>query len=214
MEIIPGEGVALVKIGELRRVAEDRLGVPVHPGRSRKAVYDTSPGLVVSYAEDDTVEIVEIAYSGDGGDEVFFDGVQLTFRFMDDVVADLAARGYGYEPIDIGYRFEPGFAIFSMRSRSANELDPAAAEDDGRAICEGVSVAPYEYFAAPTEEEIEAFFRDQEAACVDSPSDDPMRRYMREVTAWIQIHGTTEPGTPEDEAKRRHLDEIRERHFG
>jgi hypothetical protein len=69
------------------------------------------------------VGIVEVAYSGDGGEEVFFEGVQLTFQFMDDVVADLAARGYGYEPIDIGYRFEPGFAIFSMGSRSANELD-------------------------------------------------------------------------------------------
>jgi hypothetical protein len=213
MEIIPGEGVALAKVGEARRVVEDRLGAPVHPGRDSKAVYDTSPMLVVSYAEDDTVEVVEIAYAGNGGEEVFFEGVQLTFRFMDDVVADLAARGYGYEPTDIGYRFEPGFAIFSMGSRSANDLDPAAAEGDGRAICEGVSVAPYEYFAAPNEEEIEAFIRDQEAARVpNSVEDDPVLRYMQEVQAWSQTHGVTEPGTPEDEAKHRHLDEIKERY--
>ena len=128
-------------------------------------------------------------------------------------MTDLAARGYGYEPIDIGYRFEPGFAIFSMGSRSASDLDPAAGENDGRANCEGVSVAPYEYFAAPTEEEIEALIRDRDAArMTDSAEDDPMLRYMREVDAWIQTHGVTEPGTPEDEAKRRHLDEIKERY--
>jgi hypothetical protein len=99
-----------------------------------------------------------------------------------------------------------------MGSRSATELDPAATEDDGRAICDGVSVAPYEYFAEPTKEEVEAFFRDQDAARVDSAEDDPMPRYRREVEAWIQTHGVTEPGTPEDEAKRRHLEEIKERY--
>jgi hypothetical protein len=35
---------------------------------------------------------------------------------------------------------------------------------------------------------------------------------MREVDAWIQTHGETEPGIPEDEAKRRHLDKIKERY--
>jgi len=163
MEILAGEGVATAKVGENRDVVEGRLGPPVHPGRDSKAVYATTPMLVVSYTDDDTVEVVEIAYSGDGDEEVFFDGVQPTFRFMDDVVADLAARGHRYEPIDIGYRFEPGFAIFSMGSRWARDLDPDAPEDDPRRICEGVSVAPYDYFRAPTEEEIEAYIRSREA---------------------------------------------------
>lgn len=57
----------------------------------------------------------------------FFDSVQLTFRFLDDVVSDLAAKGYNYKPIDIGYRVEPGFAIFSLGSTWARD-DPAAAE--------------------------------------------------------------------------------------
>ncbi|MGC1209913.1 MAG: hypothetical protein WA890_01405 [Micromonospora sp.] len=127
-------------------------------------MYDTSPHLILTYAQDETVELVEIAYSGDGGEEVFFDGVQLTLRFLDDVVSDLAAKGCSYEPIDVGYRFEPGFAIFSMGSRWARDLDPAAAEDDPRPICEGVSVAPYDYFRPPTEEEIEAYIRSREGA--------------------------------------------------
>jgi hypothetical protein len=156
MEILPGEGVAQVKIGESREAVDSRLGRPVHPGRSDRVVYETSPLLVVSYADDETVELVEIAYSGDGGDEVFFDGVQLTFRFLDEAMTDLVARGHRCEPTDIGYRFAPGFAIFSMGSRRARDLDPDAAEDDPRSICEGVAVAPYSYFDEPGEDEIEA----------------------------------------------------------
>ncbi|WP_433077195.1 hypothetical protein ACQP1P_33870 [Dactylosporangium sp. CA-052675] len=75
MEILPGEGegVALVKVGEHRDVVEGRLGPPVHPGRSSRAVYGTSPMIVLTYTGD-TVELVELA-DGDGGEEVFFDGV-------------------------------------------------------------------------------------------------------------------------------------------
>lgn len=160
MEILPPEGVAQAKVGQSRDDVERRIGPPVHPGRSSKAVYDTLPQLVLTYADDGTVEVVEIGYSGDsGGEEVYFDGVQLTYRFLDDVVADLAAKGYQYEPTDIGYRFEPGFAIWSMGSRWAGDLDPDADEDDERQICEGVSVAPYDYFRELTDEEIEEQLR-------------------------------------------------------
>jgi hypothetical protein len=155
MEILPGEGVALAKVGESREAVESRLGRPVGGRRSSRALYATIPQLDLTYA-DDTVELVAIWYSGGGREEVFFDGVQLTYRFLDDVVADLAAKGYRYEATDIGYRFEPGFAIWSMHSRWAGELDPDAAEDDPRVVCEGVSVAPYDYFRPITPEEMEA----------------------------------------------------------
>ena len=148
MEILPGVGVDQVKIGDRREGVERRVGSPVHPGPSRKAVYRTAPMLVISYTTDDTVELVEVGSSGSGGDEVFFDGVQLTYRFMDDVVADLEAKGHRGTPSDIGFDFHPGFAVFSMGSRHARELDPLADEDDDRAIVEGVSIAPYEYFVS------------------------------------------------------------------
>ena len=83
----------------------------------------------------------------------------MTYRFIDDVVADLAAKGHQAERSDIGYRFKPGFAIFSMGSRSATELDPQASEDDPRRICEGVSVASYTYLTGPTEDEIVEYIR-------------------------------------------------------
>ncbi|MBB4753053.1 hypothetical protein [Actinoplanes lobatus] len=160
MEILPGEGVALVRVGETREVVEGRIGPPVHPGRGSRAVYETDPMLVITYQADDTVELVEI---GDGGEEVFFEGIQLTGRFMDDVVADLAERGLRAEPFDIGFSFAPGFAIFSMGSQTAQDIDPTASDDDERSVVEGVSVAPFEYFREPTEEEIEALIREQEA---------------------------------------------------
>ncbi|WP_432840785.1 hypothetical protein [Dactylosporangium sp. CA-092794] len=47
-----------------------------------------------------------------------------------------------------------------MGSRWALDLDPDADEDDPRQICEGVSVAPYDYFREPTDEEIEAYLRE------------------------------------------------------
>ncbi|GLW97016.1 hypothetical protein [Microtetraspora sp. NBRC 16547] len=146
MEILPGIGVALVKIGESRSDVERRIGLPVHERPSERGVYATTPMLVVHYTPEDLVELVEIGYSGDGQEEVFLDGVQLTFRFLDDVVHDLTAKGYTNTPSDIGFDFHAGFAVWSMGSRWARDLDPDADEDDERKVSEGVSVAPYTYF--------------------------------------------------------------------
>jgi hypothetical protein len=182
MEILPGEGVPQVRIGESREVVECKLGTPVHPGRADRQVFETDPMLVITYTDIDTVELVEVAYSGNGGEEAWFDGVQLTFRFLDDVVADLAARGHRYEPMDIGYRFEAGFALFSMGSRNAQDLDPDAADDDPRRVCEGVSVAPYDYFEGPDEEEIDAYIRDRIAAGgLTGPEADELREFLKDT---------------------------------
>ncbi|GLW31846.1 hypothetical protein [Actinoplanes regularis] len=152
MEILPGEGIALVKVGETRDVVEARLGPPARAGISARAVYDTEPMLVVDY-DGDTVELVELGCSGDGGEEVTLDGVQLTYRFMDDVLAELTALGHRPEPFDIGYTFRAGFTIFSMGSRSAVDLDPQASPDDPRPIVEGVGIAPPEYWLGPLDAE-------------------------------------------------------------
>ncbi|WP_430786506.1 hypothetical protein [Actinoplanes sp. G11-F43] len=151
MEILPGKGVVTVRVGEPRELVESRLGAPVHAGRDSRVVYETSPTLVVDYTEDELVEVVQVAYSGDGGEEAFFDGVQLTWRFMEDVVADLAAKDYRYEADGSGYRFEVGFTIFDTGARSPRDLDPGAADDDDRGICEGVAIAPYEYLSADSD---------------------------------------------------------------
>jgi hypothetical protein len=187
MEIQPGKGVAVAMIGESREAVESRLGPPLHPGKQSKAVYDASRLLVVSYTPDDLVELVELPHDAGRGDEAFLDGVQLTWRFLDEVVADLAAKGYRYEPDGpLGFRFEAGFVLFSAGSRTAGDLDPNAVEGDSRSVCEGVSVGPYEYFVAePTEEQIAAWDREFEAAMVAMEADESMqkiRRLMEEAT--------------------------------
>ncbi|WP_155371077.1 hypothetical protein [Catellatospora vulcania] len=144
MEIIPGVGVEPAKIGDRREAVEQRLGPPVHQDLSRHAVYASDPMLSVTYDLDGIVELVDAAYSGHhGGEELFLRGVQLTYRFMDDVVADLAAMGLIGVPYDIGVDYEAdGFAVYSNSSLSAQELDPDADVNDERRIVEGVSIAP------------------------------------------------------------------------
>lgn len=151
MEILPGRGIEAVKVGEARSVVEGRLGVPHHGPGDNPAVYTvTSPLIVVHYDAEGRVELVETGYGGaEAGAEaeVWFDGVQLTYRFMDDVVSDLGALGHVGEPFDVGHQFRAGFAVFSTGSLWARELDPDAGEDDRRRVSDGVSVAPYAYFA-------------------------------------------------------------------
>ncbi|MCX4850753.1 hypothetical protein [Streptomyces sp. NBC_00893] len=148
MEIIPGRGVELVVIGDRRAQVEERLGPPRGNADLAPAVYATTPPLVIGYAPDDTVELVEIGYSGRGARaEASFGGVRLTHRLIDDVVADLHARGYTSTPCDVGHDFHAGFSVWSMRVLWAGEVDPTAGEDDPRCVVEGVSVAPYSYFS-------------------------------------------------------------------
>lgn len=151
MHIIPSLGVDQVKVGDHRDAVEARIGPALHgrrPGGER-AVYDTSPSLVVTYQEDDTVEIVELDHAGPRGfAPVHYAGVQLTCRFLDEVVADLHALGYTSTPSGTGHEFHAGFAVWSKGSLSAADIDPAADEDDERAVAAGVSVAPYSYFVA------------------------------------------------------------------
>ncbi|MEU9621034.1 MULTISPECIES: hypothetical protein [unclassified Streptomyces] len=147
MEIIPGRGVELVVIGDRRAQVEERLGPPRGDPDRDPAVYATTPPLVISYAPDGTVELVEIGYSAQGGEaEASYDGVQLTHRLIDVVVAELHARGYTSTPCDVGHDFHAGFSVWSMRVLWAGEVDPTAGEDDPRCVVEGVSVAPYSYF--------------------------------------------------------------------
>lgn len=153
MEIIPGSGVGPVRIGDRRQDVEERIGPAVHgPGGSR-GVYDTTPLLVVHYAPDATVELVEISYSGDAADtEASFDGVQLTHRLLDDVVADLHAKGFTSTPSDLGHDFHAGFSVWSTGSLWAPDVLAESGEapetdgQDGRPVADGVSVAPYAYF--------------------------------------------------------------------
>lgn len=142
MEILPGIGIGGVRIGHTREQVEQLTGAPVHGPGGRHVVYGPPTHLVVDYTRDRVVEAVSVGYGE--GDEATYDGVQLTGRLLDDVLADLAARGLTSTPSDIGRDFHAGFSVFSMGSASAAHLGLTDDWDDERLVCEGVCVAPYE----------------------------------------------------------------------
>lgn len=145
MEILPGVGFAGVCIGDPRDAVDSRLGTPAWCRDSRR--YYEPSDVLVDFDDDDRVELIEVPYRDDGRAQPSLGGVVLTYRCMDDVVQELASHGHVGEPSDIGYDFPAGFAIWSMSSLSAHEVDPALSEDDDRLVVEGVSIAPYAYFA-------------------------------------------------------------------
>lgn len=146
MRVTPSVGIEDVRIGDRRQAVETRLGKSSASLDSR-AYYEAS-GVLVHYDNDGLVELIEVAYRDDGREQPSLDGVTLTYRYMDDVVQELAVQGHIGQATDIGYVFPAGFAIFSMSSLSASDLDPKAGDDDPRLIVEGVSIAPYFYFAS------------------------------------------------------------------
>ena len=147
MEILPGSGVAGVRIGDTRDDVERTTGPAVHGPDGGRAVYGPPTHLVVDYAQDRTVEAVTVTY-GDG-DEATYDGLQLTGRFLDDVLGDLAARGLTSTPSDVGRDFHVGLSVFSTGSASGAELGLTDDPDDERLVSEGVTVAPYASFVLP-----------------------------------------------------------------
>lgn len=143
---MPGQGVEQVRLGDTRDVIEGRLGPPTVE-RDGRAYYDTStPGLVITYDASDAVEMIEIPYAGTPGKEVTLNGVQLTYRAMDEVLHDLGAAGFTGHPSDIGHDFSEGFAIWSMDSLSLSDVDSAAKPDDEGQVVEGVAVGTPAYF--------------------------------------------------------------------
>ncbi|MBI9113426.1 hypothetical protein [Sanguibacter suaedae] len=151
MEILPGIGVGVggeaVRIGDARDAVERVTGPSDAGALARKVAYGPPTNLVVHYAPDRTVEAVAVGYGE--GDEATYDGVHLTGRFLDDVLADLAARGLTSTPSDIGRDFHAGFSVFSMSSAYGADLGLTDGGDDERLVSEGVHVAPYATFAQP-----------------------------------------------------------------
>jgi len=144
VEIRPGEGVLDVELGMLRVAVEELLGPPDAVVGDSAFYEQPGPRLVLRFSPDGALELIEVPYSG-AGDEVTLRGVQLTFRPLDDVLADLRVAGVVGRTSDIGVDFPEGFAIWSMGSLGPSDIDPKAADDE-RLIVEGVSVGRPEYF--------------------------------------------------------------------
>ena len=147
-EVLPGIGTALAQVGQSLQQIEAVAGPPsVTQGRS--AFWNEhTPAFVVHTDAEGFAELVEIDHGEDGEPQATLRGIQLTFRLIDDVAADLERAGFHGVPADIGWEYEEGFSIWSMASHRASDLDPngTADPDDERLVVEGVSVAPVSYW--------------------------------------------------------------------
>lgn len=147
MEVTPGRGIPQVPLGADRRAVSAALGDrTVRSARSDH--HDLGPAVVVHY-DDGRAEMFELAYSGTPGHEVTLDGIQLTYRPMAEVVADLAAAGHHGVESDDAVDYPEGFSIWSMGSLMVEDLGLSGSDvDPDDEVIEGVSVAAAGYFDA------------------------------------------------------------------
>ena len=152
MEIVPGVGLPVARIGQTLSDIEAVVGLAddVQLDPDRAFWHRHYPGFCAHFDGEGVVELIEVYYSQGGREQVTLGGVQLTFRLMDDVVADLAAAGLQGRPMDIGFDYDEGFCVWSMSSLNPSDLtgglyDPA----DERRVVEGVAVGAPDYFRDP-----------------------------------------------------------------
>ena len=147
MEITPGVGIPGVSIGDTRAAVESSLGTPAPSEEHRAFYFDREPNFSVHYSADGTVELVEV-FHAEGRNEVSLGEIQLTYRLMDDVQADLERAGLVGRPVDIGLEYDEGFTLWSMSSLTPSDVAPGTEydADDERHVVEGVGIAPVSYW--------------------------------------------------------------------
>lgn len=150
MEIVPGVGLPVAQIGQSLTDIEAVLGLAddIQADPDRAYWHRHVPAFVAHFDRDGVVELVEVYYSRRDQEQVTLGGVQLTFRLMEDVVADLKAAGMHARHMDIGVLYDEGFFLWSMSSLNPSDLtgDPYN-PDDARMVVEGVGVAPADYWS-------------------------------------------------------------------
>lgn len=146
MEIIPGQGIPQVPLGADRQAVHAALGTPSVVSGQEEHHNELDPAVVVHYDHGGTVQTLEIPYSGTPGNEVTLDGIQLTFRPLPQVIADLASAGFVGMESDIGMDYPDGFSIWSMGSLMIEDIDQPGDAGPDDEVVEGVSIAAAGYF--------------------------------------------------------------------
>ena len=152
VEIIPGTGLPVAQVGQTLTDIEAVVGLAddIQADPDRAYWHRHVPAFVAHFDRDGVVELVEAYYSQGDQEQVTLGGVQLTFRLMDDVVADLEAAGMHARRMDIGFDFDEGFSVWSMSSLSTADLTGGSYDpDDERLVVEGVAVGAPSYFQDP-----------------------------------------------------------------
>ncbi len=147
-EVLPGIGTALAQVGQTLRQIEAVAGTPSIVQEHSAYWNEHKPAFVVHTDSAGRVELVELDHGESGEPQVTLRGIQLTYRVMEDVVADLEEAGFIGIEVDTGWEYEEGFCIWSTGSHRASDIDPSNTPDldDERLVVEGVSVAPAGYW--------------------------------------------------------------------
>lgn len=150
MEIIPGEGLPVARVGQSRAEIEAVVGAATSVEADCVSWLGHSPPFAVYLDLDDRAQLVEVYHGVNGNDQATFGGVQLTRRLLDDVLRDLARAGVAGRRTDIVAEFDEGFTLWSLLSLSPADIDPLRADDAEHddPVVEGVAIAPLHYWAA------------------------------------------------------------------
>src|SRR6476620_7170932 len=109
-EVLPGIGTALAQVGQTLQQIEAVAGPPSVTQGHSAFWNEHAPAFVVRTDTEGFAELVEIDHGEGGEPQATLDGIQLTFRLVDDVVADLERAGFHGVPVDIGWEYEEGFS--------------------------------------------------------------------------------------------------------
>lgn len=151
MEIIPGEGLPVARVGQTRADIEASAGPPSSAEHRCLTWRQHAPPFAVYFDGRDVAELVEVYHGEKGQDQATFRGVQLTRRMMDDVISELAHAGVVGRRADIVAEFDEGFTLWSLLSLSPADIEPPSPTDpapDDDPVIEGVGIAPAHYWAA------------------------------------------------------------------
>ena len=144
MEILPGVGLPVARLGMTLRQIAAAVGAP-STVQARSAQWARHvPPFAVYFDGRGVSRLVEV-YAAEGAEEpVTLHGVQLTGRPMGDVVGELAAAGLQGHRRDLVADFPEGFMLWSLLERPDTRrrgTDAPRWLGTGGAVVEGVAIA-------------------------------------------------------------------------
>jgi hypothetical protein len=144
MEILPGVGLPVARLGQTLRQIEAAVGSPSAVG-ARSAQWSRHvPPFAVYFDGRGLSRLLEV-YAAEGSAEpVTLHGVQLTGRPMGDVVGELAGAGLQGRRRDLVADFPEGFMLWSLLERPdtrRHRADGPRRLGTGGALVEGVAIA-------------------------------------------------------------------------
>lgn len=140
MEIIPGVGLPVARLGQTRRQIEDRVGVATALDAATVQWQEHSPPFGVCFDGRGRAALVEVYLHDRVVPPTTVRGVQLIGRPVDHVVADLAAAGLQGHQSECVVEFAEGFMLWSLLEVTTCDIwrEPGTGQDPF--VVEGVAV--------------------------------------------------------------------------